>query len=182
MRNSVKTAVGSSLTPPYLNLACVDLTITSQPKCDVIVTMLRVPARLKILKFSAEKKRFIGTVMNHGKANCVLICPGSFAEAIWLTDQLSLHLSLQYYVYDLSLLKVSIMDSFHGKWFSIRSIPSWRTTVQCSCMQKADLCLIVTNHNRSADQYTVTSPDHSVALQKWLILPIWKSSMYISTQ
>ena len=67
--------------------------------------MLRVPARLKILKFSAEKKRFIGTGMNHGKANCVLICPGSFAEAIWLTDQLSLHLSLQYYVYDLPRLK-----------------------------------------------------------------------------
>ena len=38
------------------------------PNCDVIVTMLRVPARLKILKFSPEKKHFTGTVMNQGMA------------------------------------------------------------------------------------------------------------------
>lgn len=42
----------------------------SWPNCDVIVTMLRVPAhaRLKVLKFSPEKKLFLGTAMNQGMA------------------------------------------------------------------------------------------------------------------
>ena len=44
--------------------------------------------------FSAEKKRFIGTVMNQGMDSCVLICLGSFAAAIWLTDQLTSELAV----------------------------------------------------------------------------------------